>query len=200
MQKTRVSPAGRVEMYSAVEHPDHVLLPQLNALLKEAIESGTAMTLVPPVSETDLDGLWRPILRDPKKTVFLWLVDAAPSNLASPADGHAPFKLAGTVVLIDISTGSGPFRSKVEKLVVAPEFRRQGIAEALMAALEAEALRRRLYYITLGTQTGRPAEQFYLKMGYTVEGILPGYIVSAQDGSLQGCTRFYKRLGHDPSS
>lgn len=70
-----------------------------------------------------------------------------------------------------------------------------GIAAELMAALEAEALAKGLYYLTMGTEEGCPAEYFYKKIGYSVEAVLPEYIVSARTGKLVGCTHFYKRLG-----
>lgn len=45
-------------------------------------------------------------------------------------------ELAGYVMLGMPVTETGPFRGKVEKLLVAPEHRRKGIANGLMAKLE----------------------------------------------------------------
>lgn len=84
------------------------------------------MTFVPPVTYEAVETLWTNTLKDGKRTLFLWICPPTP---AAHVAADAPWAVVGTAVLLDIATGTGPFRAKVEKLMVAPEFQRRGIAE-----------------------------------------------------------------------
>jgi acetyltransferase len=88
---------------------------------------------------------------------------------------------------------NGVNRAEVQKLLVHPRARRQGIARALMQTAEARAreLGRGLLY--LDTEAGSGAEDFYRALGYTFIGGLPEYACSP-DGEWRANAIYYKTL------
>ena len=79
----------------------------------------------------------------------------------------------------------------IDNVAVAPEQRRRGIAEALLAAADAEARRLPLAFITLEVRAGNaPAIALYEKHGFTRVGLRRDYYEKPrEDGILM--TRFY---------
>ncbi|MOA63582.1 Acetyltransferase [compost metagenome] len=76
-----------------------------------------------------------------------------------------------------------------------PDFRRRGIARALLAEAEALAGRRGRSLITLDTRTGDSAEPLYASMGYRTVGTIPGFSRDPRDvGKLDATTIMYKQL------
>jgi hypothetical protein len=78
--------------------------------------------------------------------------------------------------------------------IVHPKARRQGIARALMLALEAEARLHSRTLLTLDTVTGSAAEPLYLSLGYQQVGCIPAYALNHTSTSLESTTIFYKHL------
>lgn len=128
-------------LYDPSQHPPSLLLPQLVALLTTCIHAGALMQFLPPLDPTRLAAYWSASLDDPKRTVIL---SFAPGEAGRDAP---PGRLIGTVVLYDIASDTGPFRAKVEKLMVEPGWRGHGVARALMERLEREGRRRGLTYL-----------------------------------------------------
>lgn len=60
-------------------------------------------------------------------------------------------------------------------IAVRPEFRRQGIASALLGQLIDEARQRGVARLFLEMRDGNPAEQFYRKFGFDPVGRRPNY-------------------------
>lgn len=58
------------------------------------------------------------------------------------------------------------YRMLVEEMVVAKDFRHQGVGSSLMKALEKEALNKQVKIIKVTTGTKLKANQFYRKHGY----------------------------------
>jgi ribosomal protein S18 acetylase RimI-like enzyme len=103
-------------------------------------------------------------------------------------------RIVGTVQ-IDLATPPNQqHRAEVLKLLVHPDARRQGIARALMVALEpiAEASGRTL--LTLDTWTGGPAEALYRSLGYQVVGVIPRFARPSTTTDLEPTTIMYKEL------
>jgi ribosomal protein S18 acetylase RimI-like enzyme len=102
--------------------------------------------------------------------------------------------IAGSVQLDYDTPPNQPHRAEVRKLMVHPEFRRQGIARALMAAIENEARAVRRTLLTLDTRTGDAAEPLYVSMGYNIVGVLPGWCRDTITERLDPTTFMYKNL------
>ena len=96
--------------------------------------------------------------------------------------------------LISAQMPNQPHRADVAKLLVHPDARRQGLARALMLALEdrARALSRSL--LVLDTRTGDPSQALYQSLGYRVAGEIPGYCRHPAEPVFEPTTYLYKPL------
>ncbi len=155
----------------------------LGALLHACVLAGANVNFVLPFSQEDAEAFWRarvvPDLRGGGR--IMWVA-------------RAGGRIAGSVQL-DIDTPPNqPHRAEVNKLLVHPEFRRRGIATALMATLHAcaEDLGRTL--ITLDTRTGDFAEPLYSSLGYRTAGIIPDFCLDPIEDRLHPTTFMYKVL------
>jgi ribosomal protein S18 acetylase RimI-like enzyme len=77
--------------------------------------------------------------------------------------------------------------------MVHPDARRQGIGEALMRALEAEACQLGKRLLVLDTNTDSAAQRLYTRLGWELCGVMPAYAEQA-DGSLGATSWMFKRL------
>ena len=100
-------------------------------------------------------------------------------------------RLVGTVQLDPAQMPNGSHRAEVMKLMVHRDARRQGIARALMAAIEDRARRSGRTLLVLDTRLGDAAERLYTAIGYTRAGVIPRYARSAS-GGLDDTVFFYK--------
>jgi GNAT superfamily N-acetyltransferase len=101
--------------------------------------------------------------------------------------------LAGTVTLAPAQPQNQPHRADVQKLLVHPDARRNGLGRALMQRLEQEAARVGRTLLTLDTRAGDKAETLYRGMGWQELGMIPGYAMLA-DGSFDNTLFFWKKL------
>lgn len=102
--------------------------------------------------------------------------------------------IVGTVQLDYDTNPNQPHRAEVRKLMVHPDYRREGIARRLMAGIEIEARKLDRTLLTLDTRSGDSAEPLYASLGYNVSGIIPGYCIDAHSGELDSTTIMYKQL------
>lgn len=153
-------------------------------LLHDCVHAGASVNFVLPFSVDDAARFWRCKALPGLKAGTRLL-------LAARSDGQ----LAGAVMLDWDTPPNQPHRAEVTKLLVHPDFRRQGLARALMLALEREAGLRRRSLITLDTRTGDKAEPLYASLGYQVAGVIPGYSRDPFDATkLDPTTLMYKQL------
>jgi len=156
---------------------------ELGALLHACVHDGASIGFVLPYSEDDGAAFWSrkvlPAVRAGARV--LWVAQTGG-------------RIVGTVQLGCDTLPNQAHRAEVSKLLVHPEFRRRGIARALMAELErrAGALGRSL--LTLDTRTGDTAEPLYASLGYETAGIIPGYCRDAFEDRLDPTTIMYKVL------
>jgi GNAT superfamily N-acetyltransferase len=71
--------------------------------------------------------------------------------------------------------------------------RRQGLAAALMRAVEREAAAEAKSLLVLDTVTGGDAERLYERLGWERCGVIPGYALWP-NGGLCATTVFFKTL------
>jgi len=155
--------------------------PRLAELLQDAVDNGASVGYLAPLSAADAAAYWSPLIAG--------LDPAQRRLLVAVVDGV----LAGTVQLVLETRPNGNHRAEVAKLLVHTEYRRRGIATALMHALELEARAAGRTLLVLDTQTGEPAEGLYLALGYVRTGIVPGYARNP-DGRLAPTSFMYKVL------
>ncbi|CAB3656741.1 GNAT family N-acetyltransferase [Achromobacter pestifer] len=159
-------------------------LPALGELLHACVQGGASVSFVLPYSPEDAQAFWRakvlPALLEGK--LALWVV-------------RQGGRIAGAVQLDCDTPPNQPHRAEVRKLLVHPDFRRQGIARRLMREAEAHAVRMGRSLITLDIRTGDSAEPLYVSLGYVVVGQIPGFSRDPHDaGKLDATTIMYKRV------
>jgi GNAT superfamily N-acetyltransferase len=158
-----------------------VLLPQLKALLQDAVDGGASVGFLPPLSSVEAEDYWAGALRDMAQGARILLV-------ASEAG-----EIMGAVQLELANRRNALHRAEVQKLFVHRRFRNRGIARLLMSAVESAAREAGRTLLVLDTQRGSAAEQLYVKYGYTRAGIIPQYARSP-DGMLHDTVLFYRLL------
>jgi ribosomal protein S18 acetylase RimI-like enzyme len=166
---------------SAAELADHV--PALGALLHACVHAGASIGFVLPHPVGESEAFWRQKVLPPVQDGLrvLWVA-------------RTGGRTVGSVQLGIDTMPNQAHRADVSKLLVHPEFRRRGIARALMAALEQRAheLGRRL--LTLDTRTGDHAEPLYGSLGYMTSGVIPTYCRHPREDRLESTTIMYKVL------
>jgi GNAT superfamily N-acetyltransferase len=163
---------------SAAEHAERPLAD----ILVACVAAGASVSFLPPLSAEAARGFWRASLADialDRKAIWVaW------------ADGV----LVGTVTLDLATPPNQPHRAEVAKLLVHAAVRRRGVGQALMAALEAEALRRGRRLLTLDTRAGDAGEALYRALGWQEAGRIPSFALNA-DGTPCDTVFFFKQIG-----
>jgi GNAT superfamily N-acetyltransferase len=139
---------------------------RLAEILCACVEDGASVSYLPPLAVEIARGFWKQAAADVAagtRILFAAWHDAIP---------------VGTVMLEFASAPNQPHRAEVQKLLVHPAARRQGIARALMTRLEQEAQRAGKTLLTLDTRAGDAAETLYRDMGWREAGRIPGFALN----------------------
>ncbi|MFB0827521.1 N-acetyltransferase family protein [Chromobacterium violaceum] len=158
-------------------------LPELAALLHACVQGGASIHFVQPFSIEQAAAFWR-------DKALPGIAGGGRALLAALLDGE----LAGSVQLDYDTPPNQPHRAEACKLMVHPRHRRQGVARALMAELEAQARARGRSLLTLDTASGDKAEPLYRSLGYQTAGVIPGYALDGRGEKLQATVLMYKAL------
>jgi GNAT superfamily N-acetyltransferase len=153
---------------------------RLVAILQDAVHDGASVGYLAPLTEAEALSYWASII-DALETPHRIL-------LVAEVNGE----IAGTVQLVLETRPNGLHRAEVSKLLVHTDYRRRGIARTLMQRIEEEAHTANRMLLVLDTQTGEPAEELYLRLGYVRTGVVPNY-ARFPDGRL-GATTFMHKL------
>lgn len=170
----RVCPIGSTQIED--------LLPALADLLAETVNGGEPLGFLPPVSIVECRNYWlslRGELRSGSRLLFgVWVAD----------------RLAGSGQLALPRWPNARHRAEVNKLVIAPSLRGQGLGRYLLGAMHDAAQQRGRTLLLLNTRRGGPAERFYRGLGYREAGVIPGYAVGP-GGEPFDSLLLYQRLG-----
>jgi ribosomal protein S18 acetylase RimI-like enzyme len=154
---------------------------QLIPLLQANVDDGASIGFLPPLAAAEAGVYWQGVEEAVRaQQRILWV-----------AQQHE--QIVGSVQLDLVAKPNGAHRAEVMKLIVHPGHRRQGIARALMTALEEQARAAGRTTLVLDTREGDPSERLYRSLGYTCIGVIPQYCISA-GGSLDGSAFYYKLI------
>lgn len=157
------------------------VLPALVALLQDAVQDGASIGFTQPLSAAVAERYWQDVFREMELGSRILLV--------ARRDGV----VAGTVQLGLCTRPNGLHRAEVQKLLVHTQWRRQGMARALMAAIEQQARAAQRSLLYLDTEPHKPAAAMYEQTGWIRAGEIPGYACSP-DGHLHGTVFFYRTI------
>lgn len=110
---------------------------------------------------------------------FLQSAEAEPGILV------ALEQATGRVVGFVLAARSGPKEARVIMIAVAPEAQSRGVGRRLMRRLQANLQRQSVYRLALEVRTDNVgALDFYLRQGFTVEGLQEGVYSDGTDAFL----------------
>jgi ribosomal protein S18 acetylase RimI-like enzyme len=153
-------------------------LDQLTDILVATVDGGASIGFLPPFARSEARTYWENVIEP-----GVVLIVAEQSS-----------RLAGSVQLHYAMKVNGRHRAEIAKLMVHPDFRRQGIGRLLMDHAETVAIADERTLIVLDTRDGDPSNDLYRAIGYIEAGRIPSYARSAT-GALDGTVFYYKVLG-----
>lgn len=156
-------------------------LPELAALLEDCVADGASIGFLHPMPAGEAAAWWRGLeasLRDGSRRVLVLRREG---------------RIVGTGALALAGLPNGRHRAEVSKLMVHPTMRRQGLARALMLALEAAARAESRPLLVLDTKQGDAGEPLYRALGWREAGSIPGYALRSGGGE-DATVFYYKRL------
>ena len=101
--------------------------------------------------------------------------------------------VAGSVQLGLCMKPNGVHRAEVQKLLVHTHWRRRGIGQALVSAIEQEARLAHRSLLYLDTEPGKPALALYERAGWLRAGEIPDY-ARTPDGQLHSTVLLYRQI------
>ncbi len=140
-------------------------LPGLVDLLTDTVNGGASLGFLQPLSQAEARDYWLSLRPDLLAGSRLLLV------------AHADDRLVGSGQLTFPRWPNAPHRAELQKLLVTPALRGQGVGRSLMTALHDTARQRGRSLLLLNTRRGEPPESFYKGLGYKEVGVVPGYSV-----------------------
>lgn len=158
----------------------HWYVNALTDLLLDGVHAGASLGHLLPLSRQQAGCDWEAVQQALSDTELLWIARRGE-------------RLLGCVRLRLMAAASECHRATIERLVVHSTHRRQGIATALLAAVEREAAERALRLFVADVETDSAALRALCRLGWQAAGTVPGYLV-APDGTPRDAARLFKRL------
>jgi GNAT superfamily N-acetyltransferase len=157
-------------------------VPELGALVKDAVDGGASVNFLAGVTPAQADGWWAARgdrVADGTITVFV----------ARDDEG----RIVGSTLLERSVNPNSPHRAEIGKVIVHRSMRRQGLAKALMQAAEDRAREEGRWMLILDTVTGSAAASLYESLGWVTVGTIPAYALNTA-GEPEAATYYYKDL------
>ncbi len=151
-------------------------------VLIDCVEGGASVSFMLPLPREKALAFWRGVAEGVTRNERALLI-------AETRDGE----ILGTVQLITAQPDNQPHRADVAKMLVSRKARRRGIAQQLMAAVDAVAREEGKTVLVLDTVTGGDAERLYERAGWQRAGVVPKYALMP-DGEFCATTFYYKHL------
>jgi len=156
----------------------------LAVLLVDAVDSGAAVSFLPPLSLDRAREWWRQVIStSDSRAIFL---------VARDAEG-----IVGSVQLHPAWAPNQPHRGDIAKLIVHGRGQRVGLGSQLMQTIEEKAQRAGFQLLTLDAKRGGAAERLYRRIGWQYAGTIPRYALDADGRTPHDTVIFYKDLNHD---
>lgn len=151
-------------------------------LLIDCVAGGASVSFMWPLPREKALAFWRAVAEGVARGERVLLI-------AEDREGQ----IVGTVQMIVSLPDNQPHRGDIAKMLVHRRARRRGIAQRLMAAMDAAAREEGKSVLVLDTVTGGDAERLYARAGWQRVGEVPKYALMP-DGEFCGTTFFYKHL------
>lgn len=151
-------------------------------LLRDSVAHGASVNFVMPLTDDVNRAYWQRVTDE--------VAAGTRIVVAAVAEG----RVVGCAHLVPAGTPNGHHRAEVQKVLVHTSARRQGIAQALMRAVEDEARTLGRWLLVLDTEDGSDAVGLYEKAGYTRCGGVPEFALSADGSIYRANVYYYKRL------
>jgi len=151
-------------------------------LLIDCVQGGASVSFMWPLPRDKALAFWRGVADAVARGERVLLI-------AEDAEG----RIVGTVQMIMSLPDNQPHRGDIAKMLVHRSARRRGIAQRLMAALDAAARDEGKTVLVLDTVTGGDAERLYERAGWQRVGSVPKYALMP-NGEFCATTFFYKHL------
>jgi ribosomal protein S18 acetylase RimI-like enzyme len=161
-------------------------LADLTALLRACVGAGASIGFLAPLALEEAQVYWSKVAADLRGDGRMVLVAREPNG-----------SIVGSAQLALESRANGRHRAEVQKVMVLPTHRRQGIARRLMEEIEVRARADRRTLLFLDTSDSHAgAREFYDALGYAYVGGIPGYALNTQ-GVPESNAIYYKTLALD---
>ena len=154
---------------------------QLCNVLIDCVEGGASISFMLPMTRDKAERFWRGVAEGVANNERVLLVAQNEQR-----------EIIGSVQVVFAQPENQPHRADISKMIVHRSARKQGIATALMVAVETEALREGKTVLVLDTASDE-AERVYRKLGWLECGVIPDFAL-LPGGELCATTYFYKRL------
>lgn len=152
----------------------------LAQVLIDCVEGGASVSFMHPLSLPKALAFWRGVASD--------VASGARALLVAEDDSG----IVGTVQVVLDQPENQPHRADISKMLVHRRARRRGVGEALMRAAEAAARQAGKSLLVLDAASG-DAERLYVRLGWTLAGIVPDYALWP-NGGLCATSFFYRKL------
>ena len=156
---------------------------ELADVLLDCVAGGASVGFMASLSREQAEAFWQRVAEGVTRRERVLLV-------AEDGEGRA----VGTVQLVVAMPDNQPHRADVAKMLVHRRARRQGLAQRLLDAIDAQARAAGKTVLVLDTVAGGDAERLYARCGWQRVGSVPNYALMP-DGAFCATTGFHKQLG-----